>query len=207
MRDHPIFLESIRLIQKELGHTNVEPLHQRVLERMIHTSGDFSVANLLRFSPEAFKLGLTALIEGSVIIADTSMATVAIKSMSQRTINTPVKNILDWAPKEISGTETRTAFGMRQILKKCKDLVEFNQPPIVVVGSAPTALEVVLDLVEEGEDPPSLVIGMPVGFVGVEKSKNRLMNSKIPFIALEGTRGGAALAASVVNALLREAVN
>ena len=81
-----------------------------------------------------------------------------------------------------------------------------GQPmPLVLVGSAPTALERLLDLLEAGAPAPSLVIGMPVGFVGVPESKRRLAASGLAQIRLEGTRGGAGLVAAAVNALLRAA--
>ena len=38
---------------------------------------------------------------------------------------------------------------------------------------------------------PSVLIGMPVGFVGVPESKRRLAASGLAQIRLEGTRGGA----------------
>ena len=47
---------------------------------------------------------------------------------------------------------------------------------------------------------------MPVGFIGVENSKNKLISTDIPRIVLNSTRGGAAMAASAVNALLRETI-
>ena len=52
---------------------------------------------------------------------------------------------------------------------------------------------------------PSLVIGMPVGFVGVPESKRRLATTALAQIRLEGTRGGAGLVAAACNALLRAA--
>ena len=78
-------------------------------------------------------------------------------------------------------------------------------PPVVLIGSAPTALEVLLKQVEAGSSKPSLVIGMPVGFVGVPESKRHLAYSGLAQIRLEGTRGGAGLVAAAVNALLRVA--
>ena len=78
--------------------------------------------------------------------------------------------------------------------------------PIVLVGSAPTALERLLDQIAAGAASPSLIIGMPVGFVGVAESKRRLAESHLAQIRLEGTRGGAGLVAAAVNALLRAAV-
>mgnify|MGYP006233451405 FL=1 len=47
---------------------------------------------------------------------------------------------------------------------------------------------------------------MPVGFIGVEKSKNKLISTNLPRIVLNSTRGGAAMAAAAVNALLRESI-
>ena len=77
--------------------------------------------------------------------------------------------------------------------------------PLVLIGSAPTAMEVLLNLVADGSGVPSLVIGMPVGFVGVAESKRHLAESGLVQIRLEGSRGGAGLVGAAVNALLRAA--
>ena len=53
---------------------------------------------------------------------------------------------------------------------------------------------------------PSLLIGMPVGFIRVVESKNLLSKIEIPQIRIDGNRGGAALAAAAVNALLRACI-
>ena len=49
---------------------------------------------------------------------------------------------------------------------------------------------------------PQLVIAMPVGFVGVLESKEEAMALPVPVIAVRGRRGGSAVAAAAVNALL-----
>ncbi len=92
--------------------------------------------------------------------------------------------------------------------------------PVVLIGSAPTALERLLDCLahrdqaqpqaapgsSRGPSPgPALVIGMPVGFVGVAESKRRLAASGLAHIGLRGSKGGAALVAASCNALLRAA--
>tara|TARA_Y100001968_G_scaffold271013_1_gene262441 strand:- start:398 stop:685 length:288 start_codon:yes stop_codon:yes gene_type:complete len=81
-----------------------------------------------------------------------------------------------------------------------------SKSPIVLIGSAPTALEALLDLLINGSNLPSLIIGMPVGFVGVLQSKHRLSNCHCPQIRLDGNRGGSAMAAAAINALLRLSV-
>ena len=68
------------------------------------------------------------------------------------------------------------------------------------------AVECLLDQLKEGLPAPSLIIGMPVGFVGVAESKRRLAESGQAQIRLEGSRGGAGLVAAAVNALLRASV-
>ncbi|MCH2566385.1 MAG: precorrin-8X methylmutase [Prochlorococcus sp. ALOHA_A2.0_51] len=201
--DHPIFTESIRRIREQLGVTGLDPLQQQVLERLIHSSGDFGLTPLLRFSPEACELGLAALQAGAPILTDTAMAAVAVQPMARRTLKTSVRCVLEWAPDEAPNGSTRTAEGLRSAWQELVAKDVDQQAPIVLIGSAPTALEALLDLVSTGAPPPSLIIGMPVGFVGVAESKRRLSASGLAQIRLEGSRGGAGLVAATVNALLR----
>ena len=77
--------------------------------------------------------------------------------------------------------------------------------PVVLIGSAPSALMTLLDLIQDDTKRPSLIIGMPVGFIGVSECKTRLLKSDCPHIVLEGSKGGSSIAAATVNALLRAA--
>ena len=204
--EHPIFLESITYIRSKLGVTGLDRVEQSILERVIHSSGDFSLQSCIRFSPKACENAIEALKNHAKILTDTFMAEAAISPMSKRTINSDIQCILDMAPTSFDPTmTTRSAIGMSSIWL---DLEERENPlhsPIVVIGSSPTALISLLDLVESGYSKPSLIIGMPVGFIGVSESKNRLLNSDCPYIVLEGSKGGASLAAATANALLRAA--
>ena len=206
--EHPIFLESINYIRSKLGSTGLDQAQQSILERVIHSSGDFSLQSFLRFSPNACEKAVAALRNGAKILTDTLMAEAAITPMSKRTLNTDIKCILGMAPTSIdSSLTTRSAIGMREMWLKCELEENLLNAPLVVIGSSPTALISLLDLVEEGYKIPSLIIGMPVGFIGVSESKNRLLNSQCPYIVLEGSKGGASLAAAATNALLRVAEN
>ena len=200
--DHPIFLESVRLIRDRLGPTRLDEVQEDVLVRLIHTSGDFALADLLQFSPQACERGLQALREGASILTDTTMAKAAVAPMASRTLGTSVHCLLQWAPAKPPPGSTRSAVGMRLAWDA---LTSQAPPPVLLIGSAPTALEVMVDLFETGATAPSLVIGMPVGFIGVEDAKRRLAQSGLDQIRLDGTRGGAALVAASVNTLLRRA--
>ena len=201
-QDHPIFTESIRRIRVALGPTDLELLQQQVLERLVHSSGDLARGALLRFSPGACEAGLTALQQGAPILTDTAMAAAAVAPMAKRTLQTTVRTVLEWAPDQAPLGSTRTAAGME---RAWRELSAVGPAPRVLIGSAPTALEVLLEQVAAGALSPSLVIGMPVGFVGVAESKRHLAESGLAQIRLEGSRGGAGLVAAAVNALLRAA--
>ena len=206
--EHPIFLESINHIRSKLGITGFDQFQQSIVERIIHSSGDFSLQSCLRFSHGACEEAIDALNSGAKILTDTYMAKAAISPMAKRTINTDIQCILDMAPTTIDVTRTRTTrseIGMRKIWLDFDEMENSVKPPLVVIGSSPTALISLLDLVEDGYKIPSLIIGMPVGFIGVSESKIRLLNSKCPYIVLEGSKGGASLAAATMNALFRAA--
>ena len=207
--DHPIFLQSIRHIQSNLGKNNFNALENKVLERLIHTSGDFTIQNLLEFSEDVCTKSIKSLKKGAPILTDTDMAAAAIKSMAEKTTGSDVYSAKMWFENIRNSKNqglTKTAFGIE---KGWLELSKKNlgvKSPIVLIGSSPTALIHLLDILKDSKKHPSLIIGMPVGFIGVQKSKDKLLDSIYPRIVMNSTRGGAAMAAAAVNALLREAV-
>lgn len=206
--DHPIFVESIRLIRAALQQScggdafvldSFSRPEQDVLLRLIHSSGDLLLAPDVRFSSTACAAGMDALAARGTILTDTAMAAAAVAPMARRTFGNPVHSVLSLAPPVAPLEGTRAAAGMERALQQYPGAV-------VLIGSAPTALDLLLDQVSQGRcTPPALVIGMPVGFVGVRESKRHLADSSLPQILLEGSRGGAGLVAAAANALLRRA--
>jgi len=225
--DHPIFTASIALIRQELAARGasdpalaatlqcLSPLERDVLERCIHSSGDPSLVDVLCFgsAPGACEQGLAALAAGAPILCDTAMAAAAVAPMARRTRGNRVLCLLDWAPATAPPGSTRSAAAVEPawsaLTAALTDRSALSErsvaAPVVLIGSAPTALERLLDLVAAGAPAPSLLIGMPVGFVGVAESKRHLAASALAQIRLEGSRGGAGLVAAACNALLRAA--
>jgi precorrin-8X/cobalt-precorrin-8 methylmutase len=218
--DHPIFTESIRRIREALADPAAPEMWRQaalrwadgperdVLERCIHSSGDLAIAPDLVFWPEwdAASAGLQALAAGAPILTDTAMAAAAVAPMARRTFGNPVHCLLDWAPEQAPPGDTRSAAAVRAAWQDLTGppVAEPQSgstalpvpPPVVLIGSAPTALERLLELVvaegqlepgqaERAWPAPSLVIGMPVGFVGVAESKRRLAASGLAHIRLE----------------------
>jgi precorrin-8X/cobalt-precorrin-8 methylmutase len=217
--DHPIFTASIALIRQELAARGsgdpalaarlqaLSPLERDVLERCIHSSGDPSLVDGLCFGPAlaACRQGLAALAAGAPILCDTAMAAAAVAPMARRTRGNRVLCLLDWAPATAPSGSTRSAAAVAPAWSAltAAQTHRSGMAPVVLIGSAPTALEQLLDLVAAGAPAPSLLIGMPVGFVGVAESKQRLAASGLAQIRLDGSRGGAGLVAAACNALLR----
>ena len=202
--EHPIFIESIEYIRSKIDFIGLDQVQQSVLERIIHASGDLRIQSLLRFSPKACEDAICALRKGAKILTDTRMAKAAVMPMAKKTLNSDVQCILDSRcnSSDLIST-TRSAVSMRAFWLDLEAQDDLINAPIVVIGSAPTALMALLDLIEQGSKKPSLIIGMPVGFIGVSESKDRLLNSDITHIVLEGSKGGASLAAATMNALLK----
>ncbi len=206
IKDHPIFIESINFIRTNLEANDFNYLENKVLERLVHTSGDFNIQNLLEFSEDACEKAIKSLRQGAPILTDTDMAATAIKSMAVNTTGNQVCSAKNWHQDKAYFGSTKTAYG---ILKGWKELSEKYigiKSPIVVIGSSPTALMGLLDYLDDSNNSPSLIIGMPVGFIGVENSKQKLLGTNYSRIVINSTRGGAAMAAATVNALLRECI-
>jgi precorrin-8X/cobalt-precorrin-8 methylmutase len=87
---------------------------------------------------------------------------------------------------------TRSAAGIRRAHG------EVGAGAVWVIGNAPTALEELLTL----DAAPALVVGLPVGFVGAVESKAALRESGLPAISNVSEKGGSAVAAAALNALL-----
>jgi precorrin-8X/cobalt-precorrin-8 methylmutase len=200
--DHPIFSESLRLIEAALPEGALEGLsvpERDVVLRLIHSSGDLSLVRGVSFSTQACELGLAALRAQAPVLTDTAMAAAAVAPMAKRTFGNVVRSVLDWAPERAPEGGTRAAVGMQEALRA-------HPGAVVLIGSAPTALELLLEQVRTAQvAAPALVIGMPVGFVGVAESKRHLAASELAQIRLDGSRGGAGLVGAALNALLRRA--
>ena len=206
IKDHPIFLESIRFIRSNLIKNNFNYFENRVLERLVHTSGDFNIQKLLEFSEGACEKAIQSLKDGAPILTDTDMAAVAIKSMAKNTCGNSVFSSKQWFnDKDLLGL-TKTAYGIEKGWIELSAKNSGSKSPIIVIGSSPTALVNLLEILKNSKQIPSLIVGMPVGFIGVKQSKDKLLNTNYPRIVVNSSRGGAAMAAAAVNALLRETI-
>lgn len=173
-----------------------------VARRMIHTSADFELLSLIKFHPGAVAAGMAALSRGCLVLTDTDMARKGIPMRRMEPLGCRVQSLMGWPGATEAAKEqglTRAAAAMRLAMNELGG-------GIAVIGNAPTALAMLLALLEQGalkaERRPALIVGMCVGFVNAAEAKELLLSQdEVPFIAIQGRKGGSALAASAVNAL------
>ena len=195
--------ESFRIIEQEFhaqtGHHPDEysPEKFKLIQRVIHATGDFSFAANLIFHDRAIESGLTAIRGGRNILVDVTMGA---SGMSRLMLNAYGGEVIC----RIGDKEVAERASSRGITRSeaAVEVAANTSVGIVAVGNAPTALITVMRLIEEGAIRPDLVIGVPVGFVNACESKELLSKKEYPFITSLGRKGGSPVAVAIVNALL-----
>jgi len=198
MKPEEIESTSFDIIDREAGEHDFNGPQWSIVRRMIHTSADFEFKDIVRFHPGAIAAGIEAIHRGKMIITDTNMARVGIRTRDLVPFGVVVKCYMNDPlihEKAKSNGTTRAKVAVDMALNDMKD-------GIYVVGNAPTALLRLIELINEGQAQPALIIGLPVGFVNAAESKAALMELDYPYISNLGRKGGSNLAASVVNALI-----
>jgi precorrin-8X/cobalt-precorrin-8 methylmutase len=187
-RVHPIETESYRILRGMVDLSHLGPLSRAVAERVIHASADLDYAESLILDEAALESGISGLRRGGPVVTDVGMVAAGITGLQTLCL---VSDPRAQALSEQLGI-TRSAAGFRVAAE------ELGKGAVWVVGNAPTALFELLGL----DVGPSLVIGLPVGFVGAAESKDALVASGLPAIANRGPKGGSAVAAAALNALI-----
>lgn len=195
--------ESFRIIDSEVSKPRpYEGKQWEIVRRMIHTTADFELLKLVRFHETAVDQGLEALKNGATIVTDTEMARCGMPVRRLDPLGCKVLCLMN-DPRVVERAKREETTRARAAIDVA---VSEIRPEIYVVGNAPTALIRLVEHFDEGKVNPSLVVGMPVGFVNAAESKALLVSRDLPYIVIEGRKGGSALAATVINALAVMAV-
>jgi precorrin-8X/cobalt-precorrin-8 methylmutase len=191
----------MEIIEREVGSHPYNELEWPIVRRIIHATADFDFAgeNKIVFHKDAITSGINALKNGCSIIADVNGVIGGLNKQNPKDFgNNLICNISapDLAERAKQENKTRAQMSMRIAAS------EMNGG-ILVIGNAPTALLEVIKMIRKGVTKPALVIGIPVGFVSAEESKEELQTVDVPFITNTGRKGGSSCAASIVNALFK----
>ena len=202
MKPEEIEAASFAAIDAEAGGHGFSTDEWIVVRRMIHTTADFSLIDSVVFSEEAIESASNALRERCSIYVDSNMIRSGVSEARLKAVNGAYNKddvVCHVADKDIA--EECKAAGLPRSLFAVRKAKNILHGGIAAFGNAPVALLELNRMIVEDGIKPALVIGMPVGFIHVEESKEELKSLGVPYIILEGRRGGSPIAVSVIHSL------
>ena len=197
MKPEEIESTSFDIIDAEAGPHDFNAAQWSIVRRMIHTTADFEFKDMVRIHPGAIGAGIQAIRSGKMIITDTNMARVGIRTKELAQFGVTVKCYMNDPRIHEKAKSNGTTRAKAAVDMAADDM----NGGLYVIGNAPTALLRLIELINAGKTRPALIIGLPVGFVNAAESKAALLEMDYPYITNIGRKGGSNLAASVVNAL------
>lgn len=198
--------ESFKIIEAEfkeqtgMSRDQFSPEEFKVVQRIIHATGDFAVASSIVFQSKPVKAAREVLNKGCNILTDVNMVASGISKKTLAGFGGEVVCRVGEPETAALAIELGITRSEAAIQRSAEDNIG-----IVAVGNAPTALLSTLKLIEEGRFAPAVIVGVPVGFVNAAESKEILKQTSIPAITLTGRRGGSPIAAAAINAILKMA--
>lgn len=196
-----IYRQSFATIRAEADLSRVPADLEKLAVRVIHACGMIDIVQALRFSAGAGAAGRAALLRGAPILCDARMVAEGITRSRLPASNDVICTLPDPSVPDLARTlgNTRSAAALELWRPRLEGSV-------VAIGNAPTALFYLLDMLDQGAPRPALILGFPVGFVGAAESKAMLAERGhgVPYVIVQGRRGGSAMAAAAVNALASE---
>ena len=194
-----IYRRSRRIIENEADLSRLPADRRELALRLIHACGMIDLAGDIAVSKRALERGRRALAAGKPVVVDVEMVARGIAARRLPAANRVLCKVASEA-----AARRAERLGMTRSAAAIDLLAGDIAGAVVAIGNAPTALYRLLEIVAAGAEPPALVIGMPVGFVGAAESKRALADSGLEHIVVHGRRGGSALAAAAVNALVAD---
>ena len=176
---------------------------QRVVQSVELETGDPSLRPSLHFSAGVVERIERELALGCTIIADSNL----VQSGVDRTLLSQFPSDLECFMDD----PVVVSFAMQKHITRAEVAMErtlsVKGPKLIVVGSAPMALNRLLQMHHSAPLREVVLIAAPTGFANVVEIKERVWESGLPCIVARGRKGGVALAATLCNALLQDAVN
>ncbi len=199
MKGKQIELKSFDIIEKNVDLDMFSSKEAVVVKRIIHSTGDFEFANLVKFSNGALDFGISAIKKKWAVVCDVNMVKVGITERFAKECDIGLhcfindSRVLDYAKRK-KQTRSESAIELAN---------ELFDNIIFVIGNAPTALLKIIELYNKRALNNSFVIAFPVGFVDASYSKELLLKTNLPYITNIGTKGGSPAAASAIRALMK----
>jgi precorrin-8X/cobalt-precorrin-8 methylmutase len=194
-----IYRLSFEIIRREAAIGRLPADIAPLAVRLIHACGMPDIVGQFAFSDDVVTRAREALARGAPILCDTAMTAAGV-----------IRRHLPANNDVVAGTENPEAADRAQEIRNTRSAAGVDlwgvrlDGSVVAIGNAPTALFRLIERIDLDGFRPAAILAFPVGFVGAVESKELLAAGAlgIPYFTLRGRRGGSALAAAAVNALL-----
>ncbi len=188
----------IEKLLKEKGYEFPKKIKD-IAKRIVHTGGYVSILDDFRFSSGIVENFEEMIKQGVALVTDTEMAKAGIG----KNYIPSWKGRIRCYSQDPDVVKRARELGITRAMAACDKAVSIPENRIFVIGNSPTFLFRLLQHYDEGRIDNIFVIGVPVGFVGARESKEELMKRDIPYIVIQGERGGTTYAVAITNALFK----
>ena len=193
------------ITEKDPDYVFHSEMEESIIKRAIHTTGDFDYLYTMRFEHDVLKKIEEVIRAKGTILLDSNI--------SLNGINKRVLDQLGVSYHCLISDEEVVALAKEKQITRAMAAVEIaakiEGPKVFAFGGAPTALSYLIELEEQGLVEADAVIGVPVGFINVEESKEELLQSGLPALVNLGRKGASTIVVAIINAIiyqLREVV-
>lgn len=178
----------------------LNPGMSNILKNVEEATNDHALAQSIYFGPTALT-HIKRLIEmGGVIITDTVLVANDVDASLLGTNGAQVMCFID-DPQVVSLAEQRH-------VTRAEVAVDYGLAvpgiKLMVVGSAPAAINRMIQRRQREPMSDVCVLAAPTGFASVVQLKERLMDSDLASIIIRGKKGGVPATSTLLNAILRE---
>lgn len=192
---------SLATIDRQIGeiseiNNNITPAQYEIIRQVVYCTADFEYQSLLKFSQGALAKGAAALTAVTPLIVDVPEIQVSIVPKLQKTFANPVYCCATTSTSgNVAKDRSKASQGLEILGRKYPQ-------SMFIIGQDQTSLLTMIDLLKNKVIDPSLTVVTPPMFIDLE-TKQKLKNFDIPLIFIDGQKGGANIAATVINSLIR----
>ena len=182
------------------GTPYTNPGIANIIQTVEQETNDHALAQSIYFSPTALTHIRRLIDMGGSIITDTSLVA---NDIDESLLGSKGAHILCFIddPQVVSLAEQRNA-------TRAEVAVDYGLavpgPKLMVVGSAPAAINRMINRRHHEPMSDVCVLAAPTGFASVVQIKERLMDSDLTSIIVRGKKGGIPATIAIMNAILRE---
>lgn len=188
------------IIDAEAQLDRLPPALHPLATAIIAASGMADLADDLAFSADIVEVVGAALASGAPLLCDSEMVAAGIDKAFLPAANEVIVTRHDPRAAMLATRLKTTREAAAVVL--WRDRLAGS---VVVIGEAPTALFNLMERLGTGWPKPAAILAFPAGFVGAVESKAALATGScaVPYLTLQGRRGGPAMACAAINALAK----